>query len=60
MGVTCNMHGRDEKCIQGKRPPGWEDNVRMGLREGVDWIHLAGDRDQWRVLANTVINLGVP
>jgi hypothetical protein len=33
----------------------------MDLREigwdGVDWIELAQDRDQWRVLVNTVINL---
>jgi hypothetical protein len=33
----------------------------MGLRdtkcEGVDWIHLAQGRDQWRDLVNTVANL---
>jgi hypothetical protein len=32
----------------------WDDNIRKDLREigweGVDWIHLAQDRDQWRVL----------
>jgi hypothetical protein len=28
--------------------------------EGVDWIHLAQDKDQWRALVNTVINVGVP
>jgi hypothetical protein len=28
--------------------------------EGVDWIHLAQDRDQWRVVVNTVMNLWVP
>jgi hypothetical protein len=53
----------------GKRPLGrprrrWEDNVRMDLREigwgGVDWIDLAQDRDQWRALVNTVMNLRVP
>jgi hypothetical protein len=24
--------------------------------EGVDWIHLAQDRDRWRTLVNTVMN----
>jgi hypothetical protein len=36
----------------------------MDLREieweGVDWIHPAQDRDKWRVLMKTVINLRVP
>jgi hypothetical protein len=26
---------------------------------GVDWINLALDRDQWRCLVNTVMNLGL-
>jgi hypothetical protein len=54
---------------EGKRPLGrpsrsWEDNIRMDLRKiewgGMDWIDLAQDRDQWRALVNTVINLRVP
>jgi len=28
--------------------------------EGVDWMHLAQKRDQWRGLLNTVMNLRVP
>jgi hypothetical protein len=27
---------------------------------GVDWIDVAKDRDQWRALVNTVLNLQVP
>jgi hypothetical protein len=27
---------------------------------GMDWIDLAQDRDQWRALVNTVMNLWVP
>jgi hypothetical protein len=29
-------------------------------RDGMDWIVLAQDRDQWMVLVNTVMNLRVP
>jgi hypothetical protein len=36
----------------------------MDLREigwdGVDWVHLAQDKDQWRALVNTVMNVRVP
>jgi hypothetical protein len=39
-------------------------NIEMDLREigwdGVDWIDTAQDRDQWRVLVNTVLNIQVP
>jgi hypothetical protein len=42
----------------------WVDNIKMDLREigwdGRDWIDLAQDRDQWRALVNTVMNLRVP
>jgi hypothetical protein len=53
---------------EGKRPLGsprrrWEDGIRMDLREtgwrSVEWIQLAQDRDLWRVLVNTVMNLRV-
>jgi hypothetical protein len=27
---------------------------------GMGWIHLAQDRDQWKALVNTVMNLRVP
>jgi hypothetical protein len=53
---------------EGKRPLGrprcmWVDNNKMDLREigwdGMDWIDLAQDRDQWTALVNTVMNLRV-
>jgi hypothetical protein len=28
--------------------------------DGMDWIDLAQDRDQWRALVNTVMDLRVP
>jgi hypothetical protein len=54
---------------EGKRPLGrprrtWVDNIKIDLREigwnGMDWIDLAQDRDQWNALVNTVMNLRVP
>jgi hypothetical protein len=54
---------------EGKSPLGkprrtWVDNNEMNLREfvwdGMDWIDLAQDRNQWRALVNTVMNLRVP
>jgi hypothetical protein len=40
------------------------DNIKIDLREigwdGMDWIDLAQNRDQWRVLVNTVMNIRVP
>jgi hypothetical protein len=54
---------------EGKRPLGrprcrWVDNIKMDVRQtrwdGVDWIDRAQDRDQWRALVNTVLNLWVP
>jgi hypothetical protein len=45
-------------------PRRWVDNIIIDLREirwdGMDWIDLAQDRDQWRALVNTVMNLRVP
>jgi hypothetical protein len=53
---------------EGKRPLGiprrrWVDNIRMDLGEvgwGDDWIDLAQDRNRWRAVVNSVLNLRVP
>jgi hypothetical protein len=54
---------------EGKRPLGrprrrWVDNIKMDFRkigwDGMDWIELAQDREQWRALVHTVMNLRVP
>jgi hypothetical protein len=34
----------------------YNGTCRNGM-EGLDWIHLAQDRDQWQALENAVINL---
>jgi hypothetical protein len=54
---------------EGKRPLGrprrrWMDNIRMDLGEvgccDVDWIGLAQNRNRWRALVNSVLNVRVP
>jgi len=54
---------------EGKRPQGrprrrWGDNIKMDLQEVggccKDWMELAQDRDRWRTLVSTVMNLRVP
>jgi len=64
-GVYRVLVGRPE----GRRPLGrprrrWVDNIRLDLQEGecgyMDWIGLAQDRDSWRTLVSTVMNIRVP
>jgi len=35
-------------------------DLREVLWEGVDWMHLAEDRDHWSSLVNTIINFRIP
>jgi hypothetical protein len=76
MGRACSTNGEKRNAYrilvekpEGKRrlgrpKPRWVDNIKTDLREtgwgGMDWIDLARDRDQWRALVNTVMNLQVP
>jgi hypothetical protein len=69
MGTKRNAYkilvGRTEGKRPLERPRGrWLDNIKIDLRQirwdGMDWIDLAQDKDQWRALVNTVMNLRVP
>jgi hypothetical protein len=69
MGEKRNAYRLLVRKPEGKRPIGrprrrWVDNIRMDLGEvgwgDVDWIFLAKDRNRWRALANSVLNLRVP
>jgi hypothetical protein len=75
MDRACSTHERDQKCVHdsglkasGKRPlvrprRRWKGNIKMDLTEigweSMDWIHLYQNRDQWRALVGTVMNLRV-
>jgi hypothetical protein len=68
MGKIINAHKILIWKPEGKRPVGrprhrWDDNIKMDLRgtgfEDMVWIQLAKNRDRWRALVNTVMNLRV-
>jgi hypothetical protein len=52
------------KSLLGRSRCRWDDNIKMDLREigwgGMHWIDLAQDRDLWRALVDTAMNLVVP
>jgi hypothetical protein len=69
VGETRNAYrilvGKPEEKRQLGRPRRrWVNNIKMDLGEigwdGMDWIDLAQDRDQWRALVNMVMKLRVP
>ena len=76
MGGVCGAYGGGVHRVlvgesEGKRPLGrprprrrWEDNIKMDLQEVgggcEEWMELAEDRDRWRALVSTVMNLRVP
>jgi hypothetical protein len=76
MGMACSTNGEKRNAYrilvgkpEGKRRLGrprsrWMDNIKMDLREigwgGMDLIDLVQERDQWRALVDTVMNLRVP
>jgi hypothetical protein len=69
MGEKRNAYRLLVGKARGKEPLGrprrrWADNIRMDLGEvgwgDVDWIGLAKDRNRWRAVENSVLNLRVP
>jgi len=76
MGGACGAYGEGRgvhrvlvEKPEGKKPLGrprrrWDDNIKMHLQEiggsCGDWMELAQDRDGWRALVSTVMNLRVP
>jgi hypothetical protein len=69
MGETRNAYRILVEKPEGMRPLGrprrrWVDNFKINIRgigwDGMNLIDLAQNRDQWRALVNTVMNLRVP
>jgi hypothetical protein len=76
MNRSCSTNGEKRTAYnillgkpEGKRPIGrprrrWVDNIKIDLGDiewdAMDWIDLAQDRDKWRALVNTLMNIRVP
>jgi hypothetical protein len=76
MSMACSTNGEKRNVYrillgkaEGMRPLGrptrrWVDNINIYVGDigwgGLGWIDLAQDRDQWRAVVNTVMNLRVP
>jgi hypothetical protein len=69
MGETRNSYRilvgkREEKGPLGRPRSRWVNNIKIDLSEigwdGMDWIDLTQEREQWMALLNTVMNLRVP
>ena len=76
MGRACSQNGGRRSAFKiltgkpkGKRPLGrarrrWKDNFRMDIEEiGINagnWVDSAQNRNYWRALVNTALNLRVP
>jgi hypothetical protein len=52
---TGNLKGRDHS-----KDLGVDVSIILEGWEGVEWMHLAQDRDQWWALVNKLMNLRVP
>jgi hypothetical protein len=67
MGQGRNVYRVLMRKPEGKRPlerprHRWEDGIKWTVRRlvgGVEWIHLAQDRDHWWAVVNAVMNLRV-
>jgi hypothetical protein len=73
MGKACSMHGRNDMhtvfWLENLKGRDHSEDLNVDRRiilewiigklqwEGVDYMHLTWDRDQWQALANTVMNL---
>jgi hypothetical protein len=66
LSFSCDVVFIVFNVADGKRPLvrsrcRWEDNIKVNHREvgweGVDWIHLVGNRGKWRAVLMAVVKL---
>jgi hypothetical protein len=64
MQIGFRWDSQKERNTLGRAGRWWKDNINVDIKEkgwgGMNWIDLAQNRDKWRALVKTAMNIRVP